>query len=455
MNFSEYISLHKGKRVAVCGVGVSNMPLIRLLRARGISVEARDKKDAAAMGEQAAELEGLGVKLIGGDSYLENLTADIIYRSPGIRPDAGELTKAHANGAIITSEMEAFFDICPCKIIAVTGSDGKTTTSTLISETLKADGKKVWLGGNIGAPLLDKTPDMAAEDLVVVELSSFQLMTMKKPADIAVVTNISPNHLDWHSSFEEYIDAKKNIFRGQSAKQKLVLNAVNDITRGFANEACGNVSNFSLEGKVGRGAWFDGNSVFVTNGNETRKILDVSDIKIPGRHNIDNYMAVISALNGLVSDEAVFKVAREFGGVEHRLEFVRELNGVKFYNCSISSSPSRTIADLKTFGEKVVLIAGGYDKKLPFEPLAEVLPAHVRKMVLIGATSDLIRTAAERVEGFPPIIQAESFEQAIYLAYEAAEGRGIVLLSPACASFDLFPNFSVRGEVFKEIVQNL
>lgn len=452
MDFNQFLERHRGRKTAVCGVGVSNLPLIRLLRGAGMEVEARDKKDLPALGDAGRELERLGVGLISGERYLDDIDADFIYRSPGIRPDVDGFVAATARGAVLTSEMEAFFEVCPARIIAITGSEGKTTTSTVIAEMLKAEGKRVFLGGNIGTPLLDRAPDMTSDDYVVVELSSFQLMTMKRSAPTAVVTNVTPNHLDIHKGMEEYIAAKANVFKHQSGENCVVLNADNDITRSFADIAKGEVRWFSLEEKVENGAYFDGEwLVSVENGTE-RRIVRADEIKVPGMHNVANYLTAICAVRGIVGDEAIAKVAREFGGVEHRIEFVREVDGVRYYNDSIASSPTRTIAGLKSFKQKVVLIAGGYDKHIPFEPLALELPAHVKTLVLCGATADKIESAARTVEGCPPIVRADGFEQAVIAARDIASEGDIVLMSPACASFDQFKNFAERGEKFKNIV---
>ena len=452
MDFNQFLERHRGKKTAVCGVGVSNLPLIRLLRGAGMEVEARDKKDLSVLGDAGRELERLGVGLISGEHYLDDIDADFIYRSPGIRPDVPGFVRAIGRGAVLTSEMEAFFEVCPARIIAITGSEGKTTTSTVIAEMLKAEGKRVFLGGNIGTPLLDRVPDMTSDDYVVVELSSFQLMTMKRSAPMAVVTNVTPNHLDIHRGMDEYIAAKANVFVHQSGENCVVLNADNDITRSFADIAKGEVRWFSLEEKVENGAYFDGEwLVSVENGAE-RRIVRADEIKVPGMHNVANYLTAICAVRGIVGDKAIAKVAREFGGVEHRIEFVREVDGVRYYNDSIASSPTRTIAGLKSFKQKVVLIAGGYDKHIPFEPLAVELPAHVKTLVLCGATADKIESAARAVEGCPPIVRADGFEQAVIAARDIASEGDIVLMSPACASFDQFKNFAERGEKFKNIV---
>ncbi len=455
LTYSDFLERHRGKKTAVCGVGVSNLPLIRLLRAHGFEVEARDRKSAEALGEAGRELQRLGVPLVSGDGYLDGIDADFIYRSPGIRPDVPGFLEAVARGAVLTSEMEAFFEVCPARIIAVTGSEGKTTTSTVTARILERAGKRVFLGGNIGTPLLDRVPEMTDGDVCVVELSSFQLMTMTRCAGTAIVTNVTPNHLDVHRSMEEYIDAKKRVFLAQTKNDRVVLNLDNEITRSFAAEAAGEVKLFSLERPVENGAYFDGEWLVAVSHGAERRVVRAEEVRVPGMHNVANYLAAICALDGAVDLSAVADEAREFGGVEHRIEFVRELHGVRYYNDSIASSPTRTIAGLRSFKEKVVLIAGGYDKHIPFEPLARELPEHVAVLVLVGATSDKIEAAARAVGGCPPIVRAESFEDAVLKAKSLAEPCGVVLLSPACASFDLFRNFEERGNLFKSIVCGL
>ena len=354
MTVTEYFTRLQGKRVLVLGLGVSNRPLVRLLLRFGIDVTGCDRTPREKLDPEVLELERLGAKLHLGDDYLTGITGDVAFRTPGLHPEKPELQALRAAGTQFTSEMEAFFEVCPCRIIGVTGSDGKTTTSTLISEILKHAGHRVWTGGNIGTPLLDQAEHMTPDDLVVLELSSFQLMDLRHSCHIAVVTNLAPNHLDVHRDMAEYIDAKKHIFTRQTAQDVLILNADNAITAGFAPEAAGEVRMFSRQTVPAHGASFrDG--VIRRDG---VPVVRQEEIKIPGLHNVENYMAAILAVEGLASDEDIRYVARNFGGVEHRIEFVREKDGVKFYNDSIASSPSRTIAGLRSFSEKVILIAG-------------------------------------------------------------------------------------------------
>ena len=452
---SAYFNALRGKRIAVLGIGVSNRPLIRMLLARGLCVTACDKTPREKLDEEVLQLEKDGAALHLGEGYLDGLDADVIFRTPGMRPDLPQIRRLTDRGAVLTSEMEAFFAVCPCRIIAVTGSDGKTTTTTLIAEILRHAGKTVWLGGNIGTPLLPRVGEMRPEDVAVVELSSFQLMTMTQSADVAVVTNLAPNHLDVHRDMAEYVAAKQNVFLYQSADGLLVLNMDNAITNSFAEKARGRVVKFSRRGVPEHGVYLQDGVIF----RDGKKIMDASDIRIPGVHNIENYMAAACAVEGLASDADIDAVARSFAGVEHRIELVRELRGVRYYNDSIASSPSRTIAGLHSFDQKVILIAGGYDKHIPFDTLGGEICAHVKTLILCGATADKIRAAVTGAEAYAPgrpdILQADDLAQAVQLAKDAARPGDVVTLSPACAAFDQFKNFMVRGARFKELVRAL
>ena len=456
MTLRDYIESLRHKTVAVIGIGVSNTPLLELLLAEGIRVTACDKRSREQMGEQAEHLEQLGCELHLGADYLKDLDADVIFRTPGLRPDVPEIAACVDRGAVLTSEMEVFFEVCPCTIIAVTGSDGKTTTTTIIAELLKAAGKRVWVGGNIGHPLLCEADGMLATDYAVLELSSFQLMTMKHSPHIAVVTNLAPNHLDVHRDMAEYVAAKENIFRHQSGEDVAVFNADNDITAEQSRRAPGRARLFSRQGEVADGVFLRGEDIVCRSGGHERVVMTTGDIKIPGVHNVENYMAAIAAVDGLVPDVVIRDFAREFGGVEHRIELVRTYRGVRYYNDSIASSPSRTIAGLRSFREKVILIAGGYDKHIPFDVLGPEIVEHVKLLVLCGATADKIRAAVENAPGYEPgkpeILDVTPFTAAVEAARDQAQPGDVVTLSPACAAFDQFKNFAERGKFFKSIV---
>ena len=456
MTLREYVDSIRNKRVAVIGIGVSNTPLLDMLLAEGIRVTACDKRTREQMGQQAEELERRGCTLHLGEDYLKGLDADVIFRTPGLRPDVPEIAACVAHGADLTSEMEVFFRVCPCPIIAVTGSDGKTTTTTIIAELLKSAGKRVWVGGNIGHPLLCEADGMLQTDYAVLELSSFQLMTMTRSPHIAVVTNLAPNHLDMHRDMAEYVAAKENIFRHQSRGDIAIFNGDNTITAEQSARAPGRARTFSRRGEAADGVFLRGEDIVCRSGGQERVIMTTGDIKIPGVHNVENYMAAIAAVDGLVPDEVIRSFARSFGGVEHRIELVRTYRGVRYYNDSIASSPSRTIAGLRSFKEKVILIAGGYDKHIPFDVLGPEVVAHVKLLVLCGATADKIRASVENAPGYAPgkpeILDVTPFTAAVEAARDRAQPGDVVTLSPACAAFDQFKNFAERGSFFKSIV---
>ena len=438
-----------GKHVILLGVGVSNKPLIKQLLSYGARVTCCDRSKDIQDDFMEERKKGANFRL--GEDYLDDLDCDIIFKTPGIRPDIPQLVAAEKAGVTVTSEMEMFFKLCPCKIIAVTGSDGKTTTTTLIYKILTKDGYTCHLGGNIGKPLLSEIESIGPDDYAVVELSSFQLMSMEHSPDVAVVTNVAPNHLDVHKSMEEYIDAKKNIFRYQNKSSLLVLNAQNQITRSFADEAHGDVIFFGGDD----GVHLIDDTIYYGK----KPVITKQDICIPGQHNVENYMAAIAAVGKKVSVESIKYVANNFQGVEHRIEFVREVDGVKFYNDSIASSPTRARAGLYAFNRKVILIAGGYDKKIAFDDFGKDIKERVKRLYLIGATAPLIKEAVIKAyEGgrtLPIITQYTTLEQVVKEVYMAAEAGDIVLLSPACASFDMFKNFEERGKKFKELVKRL
>ncbi len=457
---SRFFEAVKGKTVAFIGIGTSNLPLIQLFAQKGAKVMALDKKDEASLGENGVLAKQYGATLITGDSYLDNIDADIVFRSPGTPFYRPELVAVRDSGRVLTSEMEVFFDLCPCQVIAVTGSDGKTTTTTIISELLKAAGKNVHLGGNIGKPLLPEIETVQPDDWAVVELSSFQLISMRKSPDIAVVTNLSPNHLDIHKDMQEYVDAKKNIVLHQNAFSKAVVNLDNEIANNFSDSVRGDLAKFSVKEKVKNGAYLDGTTICYNDHGTVTEIMDIADIKIPGMHNVENYLAAISAVWGIVDAATIKKVAMEFGGVEHRAEFVREYKGVRYYNDSIASSPTRTaLGTLSLYKEKIAIIAGGYDKHIPYEPLGPVVNDKVKLLILLGATAPKIEKAVREAENFDAsairIINVENMEEAVAAAVENTVPGDIVSLSPASASFGLYRNFEERGNHFKSIVNGL
>lgn len=443
----EFYTWARGRKIDVLGIGVSNLPLIRELAKCGAKVTAHDKSEN--LGETGEELLKLGVKLILGQDYLKNIDGEMVFKTPGLRFDLPEIAEAEKRGAVITSEMELFFEVCPAHIFAVTGSDGKTTTTTLIYNMLREQGKKVYVGGNIGIPLLTKADEMTENDYVVLELSSFQLHTMKHSPERALITNITPNHLDMHKSYQEYIDAKCNIYKFQKEQDLLALNADNEVTAKIAEEEKKRAKTFSRKKQAD--VYLKENVIY----RENKETLRIEDIKLPGMHNVENYMAAILMVGDIVDKEVINKIAREFGGVEHRIELVRELDGVKYYNSSIDSSPNRTINTLNVFDKPVILIAGGKDKGIAYDELGPVIAEKVKTLILIGATSDKIYASLMKTGKNVPTLRPKTYEEAVKMAKNVAESGDTVILSSASTSFDMFKNFEERGRLFKSLVNKL
>ncbi|SFU84827.1 UDP-N-acetylmuramoylalanine--D-glutamate ligase [Clostridium sp. DSM 8431] len=455
-DFNEFKSFIKDKKVGVVGIGVSNIPLIKFLVKLGAEVTAFDKKDEEALGSIVPEFKSQGVKFELGEGYLDRLTGfDVIFKTPSMRIDCDALVRASKEGTYITSEMEEFVKYCKGKVYAVTGSDGKTTTTTIISKLLMEEGFKTWVGGNIGTPLFAQIEEIEKDHMVVLELSSFQLMTMKEEIDVAVCTNLAPNHLDMHKDMQEYIDSKKNIFLYQTSKDILVVNRENDITYGFEKEAKGEVREFSSKRVIENGAYYQDGTLYL----EGKEVCKKDDIVIKGMHNVENYLAAFAATKDDVSVKSMKDVAETFSGVEHRCELVREIDGVKYYNDSIASSPTRTLAGLRAFDKKVIIIVGGYDKHIPFEPLAKEGYPYIKELILMGDTKDKIKEVFDKLQEEKRVKVnmhiVNSLEEAVNKAKELAVSGDVVTLSPACASFDMFPNFMARGEAFKDIVKKL
>lgn len=466
MTANEFYSALQGKTVSFIGVGRTNLPLMEKFLAHGAKVSVRDKRAADTLGADGKYLKSLGVELICGEDYLENITEDILFRTPGVPYLLPQIQAAKARGTAVTSEMEVFFDLCPCKIYAVTGSDGKTTTTSVIAEMLKAAGKTVHLGGNIGRPLLPEIDDIAPDHVAVVELSSFQLISMRKSPDVAVITNLSPNHLDVHKDMDEYVQAKKNVYLHQNAFKRCVLNADNEITAACTEETRGETLLFSRREKT-NGAWCseDGKIFF-----DDTFVMHEEEILLPGKHNVENYLAAISAVWGDISAETIVQVAKTFGGVEHRMELVRTLDGVRWYNDSIATSPSRAmIGTLSLYDFRIVMIAGGADKKVPFDELGEVICNKVKTLILLspaepipgmkepaaGKIEAAVRGASGYAEGVPEIINVHCMEDAVAAARACTQAGDVVSLCPAATGFDMYKSFAERGDIFRAIVQGL
>lgn len=457
----EYNKSLENKKIAVIGVGVSNIPLLEYFYNNKANVTVFDNKTLDKLDQNVIDLiKKYNIDYSLGENNLSKLKGfDIIYRSPSCRPDRPELIEEKNRGAIITSEIEMLLKLCPGTVIGITGSDGKTTTTSLIYAIIKEKRYDCYIGGNIGIPLFTKLNEMTPESVVILELSSFQLMDMDISPKISVITNIAPNHLDIHKSYEEYIESKKNIFLHQNEDGILVLNADNNITSKMSSEANGKVIMFSSKQKLDNGVIYDDNTIKICDDGLRRHLLDVKDVKLRGVHNYENICAAIAATESLVDPDTQIKAITNFNGVEHRLEFIREINGVKWYNDSIGTSPSRTIAGLNSFDEKIVLIAGGYDKHLDYTPIAKPIVENVSALVLVGATSEKISNAVETElkaqNKEMPIIKCTTLEETIQVAKRIAKAGEVVLFSPASASFDMFKNFAERGNIFKNLVNSL
>ncbi len=462
---ADFKKMVKGRKVAFIGIGVSNTPAVIYLKSLGAEVAAFDRADPGYIRQYLDRLKGYDVEIHLGNGYLDALHGfDYIFRTPVLRYDLPEIEEAVREGAVLTSEIEMFLDLCPAEVFGVTGSDGKTTTTNIISNILEASGYRCWMGGNTGMPLLDRIDEVREGDKVVLELSSFQLQTMKKSPDVAVITNISPNHLDIHKSMEEYVEAKKNICRYQNGKQKTIINYDNLITRSFAGKFEGRQIFFSVSGSdISEGVVLKGEDICRIDGHSAMPVpfMKKSDIFLKGMHNVENYLAAAAAVMEHVQPEKITETAKSFRGVEHRIEFVREASGVRYYNDSIGTSPTRTIASINAFDGKVILIAGGYDKNLPYEAMGKVIADKVKCLILSGKTAEKIKGALKDYsestgEGANiPVIIRDNFDDTVGEACRRAENGDVVLFSPASASFDMFRNFEEKGNRFKELVNRL
>ena len=460
-NLEEFERYARGKKVAIIGIGVSNLPLLEYFYDLNARVTIFDSKESNQISVEAMQkIEKYGFEFIGGKDSLSRLKGfDIIFRSPSCMPDRPELVEAVENGAVLTSEIEMVLKLAPCKVIGVTGTEGKTTTTTLINEIVKKSGRKTYLGGNMGKPIFTKIRNIKPENIIILELSSFQLSDMDISPDISVVTNIYPDHLNVHKSYEEYREAKKNIFEYQSENGIVVLNYDNEFTREFAKEANGKVIFFSSKEKLDDGFIYDkadGTIKYCEDG-VRRHIIKKEDIKLRGIHNYENICAAIAATSSIVDVDTQIKAIEEFTGVEHRLEFVRELNNVKWYNDSIGTSPASTIAGLNSFDEDIILLAGGSDKGLDYEEVGKTIARKVRALILTGPTSEKIENATKQALNGKSIeiYYTSNMQESVNLAKDIAKAGDVVLLSPASASFDLYKNFEERGHQFKDCVNSL
>ena len=458
-NINHFFEDLHGKKVLFCGMGVTNIPLIKMFAKRGITTLACDKKPRADFGEDVLSLENIGAKLIFENDDVNSIDCDIIFRTPGLYFNCEMLSIARTRGKIVTGEMEVLIDYCPSHTIGITGSDGKTTTTTLISEILTKAGKTVHKGGNIGKNLLADIEKMQREDFVVAEISSFQLISMRNSPDVSIVTNMSENHLDVHKDMPEYIDAKRNIFLHQSAFGSTIINLDNDITKTFAPGIRGIKYEFSRKIEPRRGAFVRGNKIFFKDESGEIEIMKVGDIALKGTHNVENYLAAICATIKHATPNDIKHVAQTFNGVEHRCQLIKDSGKVKWYNDSIATTPSRTTASLAPFEKPVILIAGGYDKNLDYNPVAPTILQKAKILILMGATAGKIETAVKSHKNYNAskleIIHAQNLQDAVKIANGKSAAGDEIVLSPASASFDCFKNFEERGYAFKKYVNEL
>lgn len=466
--FEKYI---RNKKVAIVGLGISNLPLLDYFSDKGASVTVFDNRTIDEIEKSVLDkITSRCINFSFGKNCLLNLIGfDMVFRSPSCKPTTHELVAEGLRGAIVTSEIEMVLELCPGKVIGVTGSDGKTTTTSLIYEIVKEKGYDCYIGGNIGKPLFTEIHKMSPSSVVVLELSSFQLMNMKISPEISVITNISPNHLDVHDSYDDYIYCKKNIFRHQNENGILVLNEDNEITKSFASEANGRTIFFSKKDKLENGVIYDNGIIKSCVDGIRRHIITIDDaISLKGMHNYENICAAVAATESLVEPEIQARAITKFHGVEHRLEYVRTIDGVKWFNDSIGSSPTRTIAGLNSFDKEIVLIAGGYDKNLDYDVIAKPILDKVSSLILMGNTADKIQEAVEKqlelnrkelyvrfLRKDIPIYRCNTLEECIEVAHKVANEGEVVLFSPASASFDMFKNFEERGKKFKELVEQI
>lgn len=460
----EFNNFVNGKNIAIIGLGVSNIPLIDYFYEKKAKVTVFDNRSIDKIEEDVIDkIKNYNFNYFFGEDNLEHLKGfDIIFRSPSAMPFIKEFEEEVKKGAILTTEIEMLLKLTPSKTIGITGTEGKTTTTSIIYEILKKSGHKCFLGGNIGKPIFTMVKDMKPEDFVILEMSSFQLINMQISPQVSLVTNMYPDHLNVHRSLQEYQEAKKNIFLHQNENGIVVLNYDNEVTNSFAKDAKGKVIFFSSKEKLENGYIYDREDGYIKYSEKGTYIplIHKSEILLRGIHNYENICAALAVTSDFIDINLAIDAIKNFKGVEHRLEFVREIDRVKYYNDSIGTSPASTIAGLNAFDENIVLIAGGSDKGLDYEEIGKAIVAqNVETLILCGPTAPKIEEATKNAMqndlNKVTILHVENLEEAVKLAKNRAKPGDVVLLSPASASFDAFKNFQERGNKFKEFVNNL
>ena len=442
-----------GQRALVIGLAREGVDLTRFLTRHGASVTVTDTKPPEALHESIAQLDGASVTYhLGGHQLTDVDHTDVVYASPGVPPDNELVIRARKRGIRQSSLVELFFQLCPAPILGITGSAGKSTTTSLLGEIFVAAGREVFVGGNIGRPLLGKLEAMTDHSWVVMELSSFQLEPLQISPQVALITNVTPNHLDRHPSMEAYWAAKGQILAHQSASDWAVLNADDEWSLRYAPR--GHTLHFSLNHKVDGAYLDDGDRQVVL---LEQPIVDVREIPLRGRHNIANVLAGVAAAHAAgIEPEAMRAGICRFHGVAHRLQTVAERRGVTWVDDSIATAPERSIAALRAYHEPLVLIAGGRDKHLPMDEWAELIVDRVHHVVLLGEMSDLVAEAMMRAKPtYTAMTRAGSMDEAVRQADRAAKDGDVVLLSPGGTSYDMYRDFEERGRDFRAAVEAL
>lgn len=444
------------KEVLILGVAVSGVSTAKALYKLGSKITVTDMKSKEELKDQLLQLENISINYVLGNNDVDLDNIDLIVKSPGIPLDAPIIKSALDKGIEVVTDIELSYRISDNKFIAITGTNGKTTTTALTGELMKKAGLNCHVTGNIGVGILWETVNSGEEDIFVIEASSFQLESVKyfRP-QVSVITNITPDHLNWHKTFENYVEAKKKVFMNQQKEDYTILNYDDLLLREIGKEVKSNLIYFSTCHKLEKGIYVDNYQIVVNNGKHIYNIMDYRDIKMPGKHNLENALAVVSIGWALGIDfRTIAKTLKEFEGVEHRIEFVDNILGINFYNDSKGTNPDASIKAIEAIKEPIILIAGGMDKGSSFEEFIESFKNKVKALILLGETKEKIKYTAIS-KGFSNIYIVSDIEEAVKKSFELAVLGDNILLSPACASWDMFKSFEERGRLFKQAVKNL
>jgi len=450
---------YKNKKILIVGFEVEGKATFDFLKQNGIVADIADRLSEDDFHKRNTELKGSDINIILGDKYLDNISDyDIVFRTPGLSPLNEKLVEARGKGTDIKSQIKLFMELCPCQIIGVTGTKGKGTTSSLIYEILKGSRRDVYLGGNIGVPAISFIDQLSQDSIVVLELSSFQLMDLEKSPNVGVVLGITSEHLDYHKDRNEYVEAKQSIVQYQGVDDFAVVNIDYETSRSFKDITKAQTFEISTAHEVEMGCYVNKNDdIILSSGGKEEKIASFDELQLRGKHNLENVCAAVSAAYLTGADlDAIRKGVKSFKGLEHRLEFVAEVKGVKYYNDSFATTPETTIAAVKAFHESIILIAGGSEKGSDYTEMGKAIAGKVKTVFLIGNTAGEIKEKilvvnpnADIQEGFTDM------DELMQRVKGAAKEGDVVILSPGCASFGLFENYKQRGELFKKAVRNI